>query len=449
MFKPITEFILSYIQSNPSRFHTPGHKAETDIFSKKVELFDITEIPGADNLLKSESIIKTSEAIASEIYGSNISLFSASGSTLCIQTMLFTVAKPGSKVIAMRNSHISFINTCCLVGLDPIWIYPEYNDHDGVSGTVNIEILERIIVDNPEVCCVYITSPDYLGVIQDISKISRLTRKYNLLLLVDNAHGAHLKFSNPDLHPISLGADICCDSLHKTLPALTGGAILHFKTKRFQKSQIKSNMAYFASTSPAYPILASIEYALEYLVSSFESDLRDIMDAANQLKIVAQQVGFKFLEVPTSPLHFSLNFSSIGVDTEQANLIFLKNNIQVEFVSSTHIVLLISKYNLKKDLDRLIKTIELFKSYRDILENKSPLNSVFEIEAPVKSISPRKATFAQSDLVDVDYCLGRIVAQTNFKCPPGIPLIMPGEVVNLCVLKHLKNSGTTKIKVVK
>lgn len=440
--KPITEFTKKYINSKFSRFHTPGHKGNTNIFSPNVELFDITEIKDADSLFSADGIILQSENIASSIYGSKLSVFSSAGSTLCIQTMLALVAKKNAKIIAARNSHISLINTISLLDLDPIWIYPKYIDDSGVSGILDINGIEDTVLKNPDAVCIYVTSPDYLGIIQDIKSISNISKKYDIPLIVDNAHGSILKFIDKDQHPISLGADMCCDSLHKTLPALTGAAILHINSDKFDRASVKTKMNYFSSTSPSYPILISIESTLEYLNNYFHKDLNKLKTNIDYLNNISKSIGISSVNNNFTITHFSLNCHSIGYTGFEIAEIFRKQKIEPEFISNMYIVFLISPFNSDEDISKLSNSILSLKP-KPFIKSK-----VFSMSAPEKVLSPNSSIFSTSKFLPIESSLNHIVADTIVTCPPGIPLIMPGEKINNFVIEHLKNSGIKRIKVI-
>ena len=224
---PICDFVKRYAQSDSMRLHMPGHKGKPFI---GCESLDITEIEGADVLYHAEGIIRESEDNASRLFGTAKTFYSAEGSSLCIRAMVYlaklyagSVGKP-PRIIAARNAHKTFITAAALMDMDVKWLYSL--DSSVLSCRIDFAELERMLASLSP-AAVYITSPDYLGNIADIKAIAGLCHKYKSILMVDNAHGAYLKFLNTPAHPIDSGADIVCDSAHKTLPALTGGAYLH------------------------------------------------------------------------------------------------------------------------------------------------------------------------------------------------------------------------------
>ena len=230
MNAPIHEFVRRYIESGAARLHVPGHKGVGPL---GCEAWDITEIAGADALYEADGIIAESERNASALFGSGATFYSAEGSSLCIRAMLHLALthRPASAArpvaLAARNAHKAFLYAAALCDFDVQWLWPEA-ETSLCACPVSPEALSRTLDAMKEKpFCVYVTSPDYLGGMQDIRALADVCHARGVPLIVDNAHGAYLKFLPESLHPLDLGADLCCDSAHKTLPVLTGGAYLH------------------------------------------------------------------------------------------------------------------------------------------------------------------------------------------------------------------------------
>ena len=264
MNTPICDFLKKYSDNNSLRLHMPGHKGFGFL---GVEQFDITEIDGADVLYNGNGIIAESEKNASQIFGTKKTLYSTEGSSLSIRAMLYLTmlyAKTKNEkplILAMRNAHKSFMNAIAMLDIDVKWIYPSQNE-SLLSCIVTPKDLEQTIKTlKTKPTALYVTSPDYLGNIADIGSFSKICKKYDILLIVDNAHGAYLAFNSPSNHPIHLGADMTCDSAHKTLPVLTGGGYLHIakSTPDVLANNAETAMQIFASTSPSYLIMASLD----------------------------------------------------------------------------------------------------------------------------------------------------------------------------------------------
>lgn len=404
--------------------------------------YDITEIAGADSLFEADGIIREAEKNTSALYDTGDTCFLAGGSTLGIQTMLACTCAPGDTVLAARNAHKAFINTCALLDLQVRWLQPQSRDSFGVSGTVTAVQVEEALKDGG-IAAVYVTSPDYLGFMSDVKAIAAVCRAYGIPLLVDNAHGAHLKFGPVDRHPIALGASMCCDSAHKTLPVLTGGAYLHLaKDHPMTVEQVKEKAALFGSTSPSYLILLSLDLCNQYLAEQAKTDFAALAETVIQLRRVAEEAGFAPQTGLLDDTKFTLDGADCGMSGEALAEHFRGRGIECEYAGERHIVFMLSPQNTAEEIERLKAAI------RDVPKG----NTVFsapEFSLPEAVMPPRKATFAPQESVETAVSAGRIAAQTRITCPPGVPLVVAGERIDENIIKFLKNSGILRINVLK
>lgn len=446
---PIIDFLERYTKADISRMHMPGHKGRG--FSREWRLlyeYDITEITGADSLYDtacSNGIIAQSEDIASRLYDSKHTSFSAGGSTLCIQAMLRLAANQGDTIIAGRNVHAAFVNACALLDLHPYFIHPEYNDSFFVSGVITPEAVEAAIKSCGAAKAVYITSPNYLGQMSDISGISKVCKKHGIMLLVDNAHGAHLKFMPKDRHPLTLGADICCDSAHKTLPVLTGGAYLHISKKSsISKQAVKAAMSLFGSTSPSYLILASLDMNNEYLVRYANSEFKVFSDRITEIEACVREKGFTIISDEYDTTKLTLNAYQVGMTGDQLKQHFEKNMIEVEYSAEQHIVLMMSPQNTERDLQRIIQAVNSIDVKPEILCEAS--YGYLDYNKKRKT-SIRTAVLSNKTEVSIEDALGKTSAEVKIKCPPGVPIVLPGEIIDKQLQKLLKKTSVLTINV--
>ncbi len=438
-------FLSDYANSETVRFHMPGHKGNFPPLHSLGDLsrYDITEIKGADVLYQSNGILSRLEKEIATFYGASGSAISTCGSTLCIQTMLAVAFQKGDRILAVRNAHTAFINACGLLDLQPIWILPQEPDPDAVGGVVTSAQVAAALDQNPEVKGVYLTSPDYHGAICDIAAIASICQARGRLLLVDNAHGAALKLSTPDLHPITLGADLCCDSAHKTLPVLTGGAFLHY-TDRFTAAEIKKKMALFGTTSPSYLTLLSIAVCFDYLKTQGEADYQKTAEMIAQMKSLCDTCGVSYQRSSLcDPYRLTLLTAKLGLTDQATGELLRQSGIEPEYVGGGHAVLLATPCNRESDWDNLRGLIRT-------LGNKTsvPLPSPAPLPPPEIVLTPAKALFAESELLPTKNAVGRIAATTVIACPPGIPLLLPGERITPQIVAHLKENNTDEISVV-
>ena len=421
--------------------HMPGHKGAGIL---GFEGMDLTEISGADELFAAEGIIKESEQNASTLFGCP-TYYSTQGSTLCIQTMCTILCQDAKskgkkpKILAGRNAHRSFIHAAALLDFDIEWLY---GNSDYLSCKINIEDLENEIVENHPTA-VYLTNPDYLGNLLDMSALASICKKYNVLLAIDNAHGAYLRFLKDSLHPIDLGADLCCDSAHKTLPVLTGGAYLHLSDSLNQvwKNDVKHFMEFFSSTSPSYLIMASLDAANDVLDHTFRNSLSECIKSVDLLKNTLVQHGYTILS--GEPMKITIATKEFGYTGNEIADFLMNCDIYPEFYDTDYIVLMPSPYNMKDDFERLEKCL-------CGIERKSVVFNPFpKLEQAKKAMNIRQALFAPSMTVDVSKSLGKICSSVTVSCPPAILPVIPGEVISECSIEVMKYYGIETVRVVK
>lgn len=441
MKTPIVSFLKSYQEKSPVRMHMPGHKGAGIL---GFEGMDLTEIYGADELFAAEGIIKESEQNASSLFGCP-TYYSTQGSTLCIQTMCTILCQDAKskgkkpKILAGRNAHRSFIHTAALLDFDIEWLY---GNSDYLSCKIHAEDLEKAIIESHPTA-VYLTNPDYLGNLLDIQSLASVCKKHNVLLAIDNAHGAYLRFLEPSLHPVDLGADLCCDSAHKTLPVLTGGAYLHLSESLNQvwKNDVKHFMEYFSSTSPSYLIMASLDATNEVLNTTFRNSLSECVRRVDGLKNTLVQHGYTILS--GEPMKITISTKEFGYTGNEIANLLMECDIYPEFYDSDYIVLMPSPYNTKDDLKRL-ETCLCGIERKPILINKPP-----KLEQSKKAMNVRQALFSSSITLDVSKSLGQVCSSVTVSCPPAILPVIPGEVISESSIEVMKYYGIETVRVVK
>lgn len=441
MKTPIVNFLKSYQEKSPVRMHMPGHKGAGIL---GFEGMDLTEIYGADELFAAEGIIKESEQNASNLFGCP-TYYSTQGSTLCIQTMCTILCQDAKskgkkpKILAGRNAHRSFIHAAALLDFEIEWLY---GNSDYLSCKIHAEDLEKAIIESLPTA-VYLTNPDYLGNLLDIQSLASVCKKHNVLLAIDNAHGAYLRFLEPSLHPIDLGADLCCDSAHKTLPVLTGGAYLHLSDSLNQvwKNDVKHFMEYFSSTSPSYLIMASLDAANKVLDTTFRNSLFECIQRVASLKNTLVQHGYTILS--GEPMKITISTKEFGYTGNEIANLLMECDIYPEFYDSDYIVLMPSPYNTKDDLKRL-ETCLCGIERKPILVNKPP-----KLEQSKKAMNVRQALFSSSITLDVSKSLGQVCSSVTVSCPPAILPVIPGEVISESSIEVMKYYGIETVRVVK
>lgn len=417
--------------------HMPSHKGEGFL---GCECLDITEINGADALYSASGIIKESEENASVCFGCK-TLYSTEGSSHCIRAMLYLLKLHGvTRFIAGRNAHKAFISACALLDISPIWLYGEGESY--LSCNINLEHLKALISQSEEKTALFITSPDYLGNIADLTEISQICLKNNVLLCVDNAHGAYLNFLKNSLHPIALGASLCCDSAHKTLPVLTGGAYLHISPNapRIFTERAKDALALFGSTSPSYLILQSLDKANLYL-SDYKERLADFLTEVEEIKKHLTAVGYTL--IGDEPLKITVSAKEYGYYGYELAEVLEKLGIFCEFADRDFLVLMLSIENKKEGLSRLLDAMSA-------IEKRQKISEAPPAPHPARAkMTIREAVFADREEVNATDALGRVLAEFNIACPPAVPIAVCGEEIDENALKCFEYYGITRLFVVK
>ncbi len=433
---PVCDFVREYAAKAPVRLHMPGHKGKGPLGCEEL---DITEIRGADDLFHPEGILAESEANASRLFGWP-TVYSAEGSSLAIRAMLYlayTQADCRGKCLAGRNAHKSFLHTAVLLDFPIAWLWAGDNY---LSCPVTAETVEKAILEEIEKpFAVYLTSPDYLGNVADVRGISQVCHKYGVPLLVDNAHGAYLKFLPVSRHPMDLGADLCCDSAHKTLPVLTGGAYLHFRDAGMAESA-RQAMALFGSTSPSWLILQSLDAAnpcLERLPQAIAA----IAPRAAALKGALLAHGFTL--VGDELLKVTVQASGWGYSGEEIADILEGKNIFCEFADRDFIVFMLTPQNTPEEL-------ELLRESLCAIPGRAPIPEPSLVRTRPEAVcSPRQAAFAPQESIPSENSLGRVLAAATVSCPPAVPIVMCGERIDETALEAFRRCGIEHVTVMK
>lgn len=438
MDTPICDFVRKYAESEAIRLHMPGHKGKNQL---GVESMDITEIDGADSLYEASGIIRQSEENVSRLFGCP-TFYSTEGSSQCIRAMLYLAmlhAKERGKrplIAAGRNAHKTFLTGAALLDLDIKWLYPK-EAGSYLSCDLTVEDVEAVL-EAEKPTAVYLTSPDYLGNVADIAGIARICHRHGALLLVDNAHGAYLKFLRPSRHPMDLGADLCCDSAHKTLPVLTGGAYLH-GTEKF-RDWAKNALALFGSTSPSYLILQSLDGANPYL-ASLADKLKEFVPCVEAVKETLTKKGYVLYG--QEPLKITISAKSYGYTGQELAEILLNCHIVSEFADPDFLVLMLTPENGQADLDTLESALLS-------VPRKAPIPGQPPRFQPGQRVcSPREAMLSPMEEVPVEKSEGRVLAAATVGCPPAVPIVVSGERIDTHAIDCFRYYGITHCSVMK
>ena len=415
-----------------TRFFMPGHKGNPAAIPEMAALLnsDITEIPGADDLSNPTGPLKESEWNMTRAFGSGATLYSTSGSTSCIEAMLTLFVAPGSPVILARDCHASAVRALAFLDACPLWVLPDE------KGQFCLPAFKDALAKNPG-APIYVTSPGYYGQMADIPELVALCKENGVPLLVDNAHGAYLKFLPESLHPISLGADACADSAHKTLPCLTPASLLHLKDPGLAVAARKA-LNLYSSTSPSYLVLQSLDLAAGMLLVSppdFTSVAKQVVEIRNKFPHI--------IEPCDDPLRLCLYPAKGGWPAKIIQDALAKAEIYPELSDGQRIVLMVSPYNTKADFSLLAETLAAFPLKKPIVVKD------ISRELPPVVCSIRQALFGPKENIPVEKAIGRTCADIQAPCPPGIPTVLPGEIITKQDAAILLTGGIFQVDVVK
>ena len=434
MKTPIFDFLQTYEKAYPVRLHMPGHKGVPFLGCEK---WDITEVAGADFLYEAEGIIERSEENAAALFGTKKTFFVTEGSSQAIRAMVHLAAQ-GKKdpwFLAGRNAHKAFLYALALCDADVKWLWPEQTDSVCACPITPLQV-EKALQEAPiPPAAVYVTSPDYLGNELPVGEIAEVCHRHGTLLLVDNAHGAYLHFLPQSRHPMALGADLCCDSAHKTLPVLTGGAYLHIgkNAPEVFARQGRQALALFGSTSPSYLVLASLDLCNRYLAEEIKAKLQFILPLVEKTKQGLRQKGWDILD--GEPMKLTVRCPG----TEVAGRL-RQQNIECEFADRDFLVLMPSAQTTAEDLMQLTEAMG---------ENPyQELSAMPAVSRPEKVLTPRQAIFAPWEWVETEKAVGRIAAVPTVGCPPAVPIAVSGERLNEKTVRLLRYYGFSRLAVV-
>lgn len=447
MDTPILDFVRRYRESGPVRLHMPGHKGRPLLGPEEM---DITEIPGADVLYASQGIIRRSEDNAAALFGSARTVYSTEGSSLCIRAMVYLALQYARMtgrppvVAAGRNAHKVFVSAAALLGMEVRWLYPSDGNYTILSCPVTPKALDAALgaMAQPP-AAVYITSPDYLGGCADIPGLARVCRRYGVLLLVDNAHGAYLRFLPESAHPLDLGADICCDSAHKTLPALTGGAYLHFSPHcpPALAEMAENAMGLFASTSPSYLILESLDYVNQYLADGAADKFTEAAMRVAMLRDTLRRGGW--MTCGQEPLKLTVCPKSRGYTGEALAELLRKRGFVCEFSDPDLMVCMFTPETEVTAYSALGEAVQALPALPPVTVLPPSL------ERPEQVLSPREALLSLREAVPAQESLGRVLAVPTVSCPPAVPIVVCGEQIGPSAVRLFRYYGIETCEVIK
>jgi len=432
----------------------PGHKLGKgipEIFLSEIEKLDLTEIPGLDNLHAPAGVLKEAQELAAEAFGSKKSYFLVNGSTVGLHAAISTVCRPGEHLIVGRDSHSAVINGMLLRGVNPAYILPEYSPGFGINTGITPQAVEKALFEMPDAAGVLITRPNYYGVCSDIKKISEIVHKHKKILIVDEAHGAHLSFHTElPAGALEAGADLCIQSAHKTLPAFTQGAYLHIGSDHIDRERLEYFLDMFQTTSPSYVIMAYLDIARELMQKNGRSLLDGLLSSVRTSLNGMGNSGIRMLDrndVPGFELdgtRLTANAAGIGMTGYSAEkLLRERHNIQVEMSDLFNIVCIATVADDPESIRRLFSALSSLDSAH-IPGNTAELSEILSVvteyrglRAPVQAVSSSAILEAEVDHISLEDTAGRTSRGMISPYPPGLALVCPGEIISRDMVDYI------------
>ncbi len=438
--KPLYDALVHLAQSAPVRLHMPGHKGQSGGLFSQITAIDFTEIPPTGNLYTPEGPISPAEDLCAEFAGARDALFFSCGATQGIYTILAQAVGMGGELILERSCHKSVYQAIALLDITPHYIYNSVYPDTPLTGPTLPEHLQTALLQYPNSKAVLLTSPSYYGVITDLSPLAAQCHGAGMFLLADQAHGAHFPAIGLS-SAAAQGADLSVVSAHKTWPALGSSALLYIGAHSpFSKKELKETSALFGTTSPSYPILASIDYARESLMGQDGEAYRACADWTKKLRAkINQALPFHALTdtagIPLDPCRLTVDTLCGGIRGDDAGALLAQQNIYVELCDERYLVMILTCHDTPAVFHRLYQGLCSLVPRCDPALTAEPFSSPPQ---PVIRRSPREALFGPSRATPLHDAVGEITAQLVCPYPPGIPILAPGEEITQKHIAYLQ-----------
>lgn len=444
---PLFDALLKHRNRHPIQFHIPGHKkgqgmdpAFREFVGDNVLSIDLINIAPLDDLHSPKGAIKEAQSLAAEAFGADYTFFSVQGTSGAIMTMILSVVGPGDKIIVPRNVHKSTMSAIVLAGAIPIFIAPEIDTEYGIAHGISVESVEKALTTYPDAKAMLVINPTYFGFAADLKQIVDLAHERNIPVIVDEAHGVHIKFH--DELPISAmqaGADMAATSVHKLGGSLTQSSVLNVREGLVSINRVQSVFSMLTTTSTSYPILASLDSARRQLAIHgydlidqairLSKDARKRINKIPHLKCAGRELLNSSATFDMDPTKLLISVKDLGITGHEAEE-WLRNNanIEVELSDLYNILCIVTLGDTKKELNLLINALQRMSQAYDseamITESKVSVPDI-----PALAMSPRNAFYSPTEMIPFKESAGYICAEFIMVYPPGIPIFIPGEII--------------------
>lgn len=455
---PLLQSLKTYSQQDIASFDVPGHKRGegvrvlNEFFGYELMKMDVNSLPLLDNVSNPKGVIAKAQHLLADAYGADAAFFMTNGTTSAIHCMLMSILSPEDKVLLPRNIHKSALNGLILCGAIPVYVQTEMLGKEGISANVKPAEIKKILQQQSDIKAVFLLNPTYYGFVSDLKEIIRICHEYDVLVLVDEAHGAHFPF-HPELPAsgIELGADVSCVSIHKTGGALTQASALLVNSQRVNVKKVQQVINMLQSTSCSYLLMSSLDGARQNLVLNGYDQLTKVIHLSHYARHKLNQIPGIYTIEPYGLQSDEFDVTKLGINVrglglsgfEVYDLMWKEFDIQLEMPDFNNVLAIISLGDQLRNINRLIDAFKVIsKKYK---KHSKKEVTPFKLQAnPIVVMSPRNAYFSEKVLVPLESAIGHVAGESILAYPPGIPIIAPGEKVTdevVNALKQLKQSG--------
>lgn len=455
---PLFTALQKYAKNNPLQFHIPGHKKGQGMdreFKEFIGLnalsIDLINIAPLDDLHSPDGIIKEAQDLAAKAFGADYTFFSVQGTSTAIMAMIMSVCSPGDKIIVPRNVHKSILSGIIFAGANPIFIHPEMDQNLGISHGITPQSVKHALETHPDAKAVLVINPTYFGIAANLKDIVELAHTYNIPVLVDEAHGAHIHFNdNLPLSAMQAGADLAATSVHKLGGSLTQSSLLNVKKGLVDPKRVQTIMNMLTTTSTSYLLLASLDVARRNLAINGKEMLDSAIELSQYLRKNINNIcglycpGNEILETDATyscdPTKILVSVKDLGITGYEAEVWLRKTyNIEVELSDLYNILCIVTIGELAENVDKLIAALQhLSQKHINIGNLKHVKVSLPKI--PAIALSPRDAFYSETDKILFEEAEGHVIAEFITIYPPGIPVLLPGEIITRDNIDYIKQN---------
>ncbi|WP_416387379.1 aminotransferase class I/II-fold pyridoxal phosphate-dependent enzyme [Caminicella sporogenes] len=450
---PLFEAMREYHRKNVVPFDVPGHKhgigipEMVDYFGRTMLELDVNAMKCLDNICNPIGVIKEAEDLAAKAYGADNAFFLVNGTTSGVQAMIMSICNPGDKIILPRNAHKSAITALILSGAVPVYIQPEINEELGIAMGVSLKSVKEAIEKHHDAKAIFIINPTYYGAVSDLKAIVEMAHKYEMAVLVDEAHGAHMKFHNElPMEAMDVGADMCAVSTHKTGGSLTQSSLLLLRERFVDAKKVKTTLNLTQTTSASYLLMGSIDIARKQLATKGKEMLDNVLNLVRWARFEINKIEGLYAfgkELVGTIGVYDFDETKLGVNVRNLGLTgfevydILRDeyNIQVELGDMYNILAIVSLGDTKESLGALIEALKSisvkYKRDKKITLKKSILKN------PEVIVSPRDAYYSRKKVVKFEDAAGEVSGESIMAYPPGIPVVALGERITKEMIEYV------------